>query len=363
MARLSFAAGINETETRLICALSSMAAYENDNAVVVRDIISDYGWSIEPISKESSKANVTALLISKSFDDGTLVKILAICGTDDLKDAEIDFRLKPVPINLSNPSNKEILVHQGFQDYADVMLDREFTIQLVREISRNPAEKLYLTGHSLGGAVAIITAAKLLNLGINPSRMEVITFGAPAVGNQAFVEEYQDRIHLKRVSMSGDPIKKSLAALGYVHFGEVVKYNPSKAMVEHFPHSMALYLDCAIRDYYDINADPSPQSTIVYILKKNFSEDDFKYIKSVFGEIEYREVDDFDNYVDAGYQVYYLQAKKIRNDRDSNYRVSLEKIEYDDQGFPISMQTASMTTAELTMLEAVIFAKYNLLNN
>ena len=402
----SFAAGFNETDLRLICALSSMASYEDDNAIVVRDMISTYGWKIEPISKESSKADVSALLISKRLEDGTLIKILSICGTSDLKDAEIDFRLKPVPINFNSPHSADILVHQGFQDYSEVMLDEKFTMDLINEIANNPTEKLYLTGHSLGGAVAIITAAKFIDLGIAYNQMEVITFGAPAVGNQAFVDEYKGKINLKRVSMSGDPIKKSLAALGYVHFGEVVKYNPTKAMIEHFPHSMTLYLDCAIRDYYDEQFSSNTQghkfsslnndSSSIYVapmqvMKKSFTEEDFKYIKAamkeqldrqfpaaVYDEVEYHEVEevnhlaDFDNSIEdvlikANAQgceyilVYYLQAKKMRNDRDGNYRVSLEEIRYNLQGFPISMQTATMTTTELTMLEAALFAQENLL--
>ena len=403
--KLSFAAGLNETELRLICALSSMASYEDDNAIIVRDMISTYGWEIEPISKETSKANVTALLISKRLEDGDLIKILSICGTSDLKDAEIDFRLKPVPINFNSSHSADILVHQGFQDYSDVMLDEKFTTGLINGIANDSTEKLYLTGHSLGGAVAIITAAKFADLGISSNQMEVITFGAPAVGNQAFVDKYKDKINLKRISMSGDPIKKSLAALGYVHFGEVVKYNPSKAMVEHFPHSMTLYLDCAIRDYYDeqfstnsqeyksslSNNDSSIYVAPMQVMKNSFTEEDFKYVKAamkeqlnrkyptaIYDEFEYQEVEevnhlaDFDDSIEdvlikANAQsceyviVYYLQAKKMRNDRDGNYRVSLEEIRYDLQGFPISMQTATMTTTELTMLEAALFAQENLL--
>ena len=173
-------------------------------------------------------------------------------------------------------------------------------------------------------------------------------------------------------------------------------------MVEHFPHSMALYLDCAIRDYYDSKSDNltakslSSTTNVVYIapmqvMKNSFTEEDFNYIKmamkdqlrrqfplAIYDETEYREIEEvnsfaeFDNNIEeiltkANVQgceyvlVYYLQAKKIRNDRDSNYRVSLEEIKYDLKGFPISMQTATLTTAELTMLEAALFAQENLM--
>ena len=396
------ASNLNDVEIRLICALSSMASYEDDNGVLVRDMISNYGWNIEPISDESSKANVKALAISKRLNDGSLMKILSICGTKDLKDAEVDLRLKRVPVG-SSIGSAEILVHQGFQDYADEMLKGDFAANLVREVASNPNEKLYLTGHSLGGAVAIITAAKLFNLGIPSDRIEVITFGAPAVGNRGFVDEYESKINLKRVTMSGDPIKKSLQVLGYVHFGEVVKYNPSKAMIEHFPHKMALYLDCAIRDYYDSGIADNyiardQVSEVIYIapmqvMKDSFTEDDFKYVNvvlrdqlrrkfpaAIYDEVEYLEVEKIDNFAEFDDSVenivtkaaalnckyivvYYLQASKMKNDREGNYRVSLEEIKYDLQGSPISMQTASVTTTELTMLEAAIFAQENLIRS
>ena len=53
----------------------------------------------------------------------------------------------------------------------------------------------------------------------------------------------------------------------------------------------------------------------------------------------------------------------MKNDREGNYRVSLEEVKYDLKGFPISMQTASVTTTELTMLEAALFAQQNLIRS
>ena len=205
--------------------------------------------------------------------------------------------------------------------------------------------------------------------------------------------------------MSGDPIKKSLQALGYVHFGDVRKYKPNEKIVKHFPHKMAVYLDCAIRDYYDERFENNsqgnnPQSKAqniesvyiapVQLMKNSFNDEDFKYIKAamkdqmhqhfpaaIYDEAEYREVEEidelavFDNSIEdilpkatklkcKSIVVYYLQAKKIKDDIDSNYRISLEEIKYDLKGFPISMQTASVTTKELTMIEAAIFTLENL---
>ena len=423
-ARMVSAAELPEAEMRLVCALSSMASYEDDNGVLVRDMLKDYGWSLRVISDETKKANAKALIVSKKTDDGSLIKILAICGTNEIKDAEVDFRLKKVPANLksdkfnitennieNNPeisAEEQILVHQGFNDYSEVILNNNLGADLFKELSNKPNERLYLTGHSLGGAVAILTAAKLIHLGAPADRMEVITFGAPAVGNKGFVNEYKDKIKLTRVTMSGDPIKKSLQALGYVHFGEVIKYNQNNKIVKHFPHKMAVYLDCAIRDYYDerfnlnlplnIPQSQSSNSEVIYIaplqiMRDSFSKDDFKYImatmkdqlhqhfpKAVYDEVDYYEIEELDDLTDFNNSikefqkkaaksncksviVYYLQAKKIRDDKDSNYRITLEEMKYDNKGFQTEMQMASVTTKELTTIEAAIFAMENLNRN
>ncbi len=419
MAKLTFAASMNEAEVRLVCALSSMASYNDDNGFLVREILKSYKWNIEVINDETTKANTKALIVTKRLEDGSLMKVLSICGTDDIKDAEVDFRLKQVPADINSESKinieaedyktldedaDKILVHQGFKDYADVILSNNFGTNLVNEMNANPNERLYITGHSLGGAVAIVMAAKLSNLNIANDRVEVITFGAPAAGNKGFANEYNNKIHLTRITVSGDPIKKSLQMLGYVHFGEVVKYKPNFSKVEHFPHKMAVYLDCALRDFYDYKLSNNQLYThenndkLIYvapmqIMKDSFTEEDFKYVKAiisdqmklqltsaVFDEAEFREVEevddlaDFDNSITeilprakaANCQqilVQYLQAKKIKTDKFGDYRVSLEEIIYDLKGSPISMQTASITTKELTLLEAAIFVQEKLIDN
>ncbi|MBR1729079.1 MAG: lipase family protein [Selenomonadaceae bacterium] len=400
LTRSTFAANFSDSEIRLICAMSSMAAYEDDNGVLLRRMITDRGWLIESIKDKNDKANAKALIISKKFDDGSLTKILAICGTSEIKDAEVDLRLKPVTKQVED----QILIHQGFKDYSEVLI-KDLNINLVTELNVNRNENLYLTGHSLGGAVAIVTAANLIDQNIAADRLKVITFAAPAVGNKVFVDKYKDKINLTRVTVSGDPIKKSLQVLGYTHFGEVVNYKPDMKMIEHFPHKMAVYLDCAIRDYYDnssINKSNSalriPNSELTYVapmqvVKNSFTENDFKYIKAalrdqqkfkmpsaIFNEVEFKEVDEikevamFDNSIEEilpkaaalnckKILVQYIQAKKIKVDREGNYRVSIEEITFDLNGLPISMQTASVTTTELTLLEAAIFAEEKLLND
>lgn len=74
------------------------------------------------------------------------------------------------------------LVHQGFLD-----IYQSARKQILTAMNKLSAKKqLYLTGHSLGGALATLCAVDLaMNTKFNPS---VYTFGSPRVGNPTFAK-------------------------------------------------------------------------------------------------------------------------------------------------------------------------------
>jgi hypothetical protein len=78
-------------------------------------------------------------------------------------------------------------VHRGFQ----ATYERIIT-QIKRAVPQlNPALPLYITGHSLGGAVAMLTAADLIfSNDISANRVQVYTYGSPRVGDPTFVQYY-----------------------------------------------------------------------------------------------------------------------------------------------------------------------------
>ena len=391
------AESIDEARLLLSCAASSMAAYEDDRGLLVRDILKDYNFTIDSMVDEKDKIKAKLLVIKGKSADGHSMNILSICGTEEIKDAKVDLMTKMIPL-INTDIKNSAMVHKGFNDYADVILANDSIKKFISDLKKDSNEKLYLTGHSLGGAVAIVMSAKLIEAGFNENQLQVITFGAPAVGDKNFVERYDKKINLTRVTVNGDPIKKALQILGYIHIGNELKYNPVKS-VENFPHMMAVYLDCAIRNYYDVrgfelplNRNISADVDKIYVapmqvLKDSFSDEDFKYIKISMRDELIRQIssaiftpgdkikivskiDEFDNDIKSAFEsakktnckyvlVQYLQAKKMRDDPMSNHRVSLEEIVYDSNGSLISMQTSSVTTKELTTLEAALFAQEN----
>jgi pimeloyl-ACP methyl ester carboxylesterase len=81
-------------------------------------------------------------------------------------------------------------VHKGFATTADRLWEpvhRQVRAALV------PGSRLWVTGHSMGGALATLIAARLMQESIPVAA--VYTFGSPRVGDAAFASAYQPTLH------------------------------------------------------------------------------------------------------------------------------------------------------------------------
>ena len=390
---------LDEAEIRLTCAICSMGAYSDDESYLMRSMLNERGWTIEKISQKNNRAYARAYLVSK--DD---VKILTIAGTENLKDVEINFRVGRIHLNDDTTLNykekklgDKIFVHRGFRDYADVVLSDGLAERLKTSLEKNPNETLYMTGHSLGGSVATIAAIRLLDSGVDKNQLKVITFGAPAVGSHALAKNYSDKLDLTRVIMRGDIVKKSLRTLGYVQFGKTFEYRQSVTS-EHMAHKMSVYLDCALRDYFNAGGtlryetqdkiDTPIYVAPIFLVKGDFHKTDEEIIlnalddtlRNNFGKLTFapaQSVDfkekipeDFDEFVDAGkihgckyILIRVLRAKKIRDAQSGDRLVTLEEFIFDSNGVPLSMQTSGESTEELTIFEAALATQDNLLSS
>ena len=384
---------LDATELRLVCAICSMGAYSDDESYLMRSMLSERGWTIEKISQKTNRADARAYLVSKGN-----VKILAVAGTENLKDVEVDFRVGRVHLNDNTTLDEKeknvgdkLFVHRGFRDYADVVLSDGLAERL-----KSFDGTLYLTGHSLGGSVATIMAIRLADSGVDKSRLKVITFGAPAVGSHALANAYNDKLDSTRVVMNGDVIKKSLRALGYVHFGKALAYQQN-VTDDHMAHKMAVYLDCAIRDY--VNAGGSFRhdvqdkvDTPIYVapillvkggfhasdaelvlnmlddtLRNHFSALTFATEQSIVLNEKKLSDEDFDSFVEAARDsgckyvlIRILRAKKNRDAPLGDRLITLEEFILDSSGVPLFMQTSGESTENLTIFEAALAAQDNL---
>ncbi|HEY3739853.1 MAG TPA: lipase family protein [Bryobacteraceae bacterium] len=121
--------------------------------------------------------------------------ILAFRGTeaDDHKDSAYDGDIvlvrepdshphaqTPILGPISSLFSVPVLVHQGFQTaLAEVWNDVRTAVQMYR--NRFPNSEIVFTGHSLGGALAVLAYSR-----IGDQNSSLYTFGCPRVGDQAF---------------------------------------------------------------------------------------------------------------------------------------------------------------------------------
>ena len=224
-----------EYDAEIAYALSVMSGWCYSDAETLARKMPYYGLP-EGSIQQIAVTNPAMFVVASAFFFRSAcgrVGILAFRGTEPdnavswLTDADV------VQRNLG-----EGLVHQGFylnlraiwDELADSFSDAlgpNAHGERERSHATPPAalESLYLTGHSLGGAMAVLAAAKLT--ADFPTLKNVLkgvyTFGQPAVGDRAFVDQFAPSFgdRLFRHNFGRDLIPRLPPAWNgrYVHFG------------------------------------------------------------------------------------------------------------------------------------------------
>jgi len=124
-------------------------------------------------------------------NDNLKQQILAIRGTSNIENAMVD-----VALNLLPNKHTGIKLHQGFALSADLIYDK-IKSHLIKSYRINT------TGHSLGGATALILAMYIDTAGFHSG--QVITFGQPKVTNITGSKKYS-HLDVTRVVMPKDMV-------------------------------------------------------------------------------------------------------------------------------------------------------------
>jgi predicted lipase len=142
--------------------------------------------------------------------------IIAFRGTANILDALTDAEAWFHPTAAGR-------VHGGFEaSYDAIRLD-------IQRRALGTLKPIYLTGHSLGGAHAMLAAWDLFHANISPSRLTVYTFGQPRVGDAAFAAAYRAAgLHDRtwRYIHQADVVPRLAGyLLGYRHTGREIFHN------------------------------------------------------------------------------------------------------------------------------------------
>lgn len=408
-------AATGEQELELLSSLVAMASYSDELSLLAREWLAETGWEFHSHTTSTSLAQGRYHLVTKEMPDGHRAVLLAFPGTENAKDAKVDLRTRSVPFGGSSVEEfRDVaqqdrhatsypLVHKGFDDYTMTALFHEpvnlagsgacetMGEHLAQELRAHPTEVLYLTGHSLGGAAAILTAARLSDMGVRPEQLRVITFGSPAVGNAAFARYYEKRMRLTRIVMDGDPVAAALQSLGtrYVQFGERVVWKQDRSSAR-FEHAMVVYLDRALRLYFSedevgdgdmLESRPLAARGGIFVavpqldLDPLVAGDDTADIRILQGAWQARYAPctvqsdgqrgaDMDVLIaearaaQCRYAVrQHVSVKRSRDEADT-VRVVLETSVYDAQGTFITVVSKSTTDRRMTPLEAVAYLQF-----
>ncbi len=143
---------------------------------------------------DNKKTSTTALFYT---DEERAV--IAVRGTFEKADMLIDADAQQVIPEVPDVKIQGKL-HQGFYTQALAIIREQNFRNFVTNISN---KKLFVTGHSLGGAVATILSAYLSERGLKPL---LYTYGSPRVGDVNFVKAYNDKfVHFRHVN-DGDTV-------------------------------------------------------------------------------------------------------------------------------------------------------------
>lgn len=178
--------------------------------------------SVKPCYAESCKlhAVVAKFTSPDPFADSCAVTFRGTRPGNYWADLDVALVNAPDPWGCSN-----CLVHKGF---LDDWQDLEESVVQALDASGCDGSPLFVTGHSLGGAIATLAAWSLMHVH-EFTLAGVYTYEAPRVGNARFRDEWDaavvGNVPAFRITVEGDPVTQVPCLFGaFVHTSTEVRY-------------------------------------------------------------------------------------------------------------------------------------------
>lgn len=183
----------------------------------------------------SNKLGTELIIVSSD-----LHRYVAVCfaGTDNVRDVLHDIDIKKIPFRASSPEYGS--VHAGFHRtlFGEGLYDKHIKPSIQSLLEQHPDYTVYTTGHSLGGAAAVMAGVSLvLDLPKRPSNndddndkdliVHSLSYGTPMTGDEAW-KDFVDREMLlnNRMSVWRFVYERDLiprAPLTFYHVGHTVQ--------------------------------------------------------------------------------------------------------------------------------------------
>lgn len=187
------------SQSALFARLSATAYLNAEQATT---IFTGMGFSSTFYATKGSQAYVV-----EDADD-----IVVVCRGTEVKEWS-DIKAD-ASIDLVDPLIGEGQVHRGFKWYTDLLWP-----DIRSHVWRGRGKSLWLTGHSLGAAMATLMAHRCA---VSPDLTlpaAVFTYGSPRVGNRAFINHFNRHLTHHRWVNDGDLVTKVPVSPWYYHSG------------------------------------------------------------------------------------------------------------------------------------------------
>ena len=194
----------------------SQLAYETRFPEKVETVRKDWGLSSIVPHEKSSNSTLSLTDTNGFVATGWGATIVAFTGTDPLevKDWLTDLRAARSPDDDT---------HTGFREGVDAVWQRLASVIRNRDTAHR---RLFIVGHSLGGALAAIAARRLLREEPSAEIAGVYTFGMPRCGGEQFARAYEPLLGPKTYRfVHGDDAVPTLppSNFGYRHVGRLMQ--------------------------------------------------------------------------------------------------------------------------------------------
>lgn len=201
------------------------------------------------------------------FRESDKTAFLVFRGSESWKDLLADvsvFKRRPKFLQ-----DSECKVHAGFLNQFKACSDK-----VVEYLARHPdRSRTIVTGHSLGGAIAMICSVFVAR-GSGEKPVQCVTFGSPRVGDRAFAALAESVATITRVVVGYDPVSNLPSRARWKHAGARMWYVNGVAVRQRFgtdppinllavpnllrvrDHDTSGYIDCVASEAAD--ASPVP---------------------------------------------------------------------------------------------------------
>jgi len=137
--------------------------------------------------------------------------VIIVCRGTEAKewaDVQADLTIALVPSRAGKGK-----VHRGFRNYTDYVWDD------VKKYMNGVQKTLWLTGHSLGAAVATLMARRFTLDETLVTPEALFTYGSPRIGNRTYINEFNKLLPHHRWVNEGDIVTKVPFPPFYYHCG------------------------------------------------------------------------------------------------------------------------------------------------